>query len=112
MEKKINIGGHEYTGYCIETENAVLLMIKTNCGFLGCGYFNIEAANKLNEHVALVTGVKTFADMLTAKVFAVSNPAKALGITPGITGKEALTIMTDFLPEITTVSVKRGGWAL
>lgn len=91
--EKIIIDGIEFHGILIATENAALLMIKAAHGFLGCGYFNIDVANKLSEHVALVTGVKTFDDMLDAKVFSVSTAAIELGIEEGMSGRDALLKM-------------------
>ena len=92
---KIVVDGNEFTGYSIATENAVVLMIKAEYGFLGCGYFSIAAADKLHEHVALVTGVKTFDDMLAAEVFAVSRLAGERGVRAGMTGREALALMVS-----------------
>jgi uncharacterized protein YunC (DUF1805 family) len=88
--KKIIIDGLEFEGNEIVTENASVLMIKAKNGFLGCGYFNIAVADKLSEHVALVTGVKTFDDMLNAEVFAVSSAAVEIGVSEGMTGRDAL----------------------
>ena len=88
--KKIIIDEKEFEGWEIPTESATILLIKASHGFIACGYFNIETANKLQEHVAIVTGVKTFDDMLTAKIVVCSNSAEALGVRIGMTGKEAL----------------------
>ena len=93
--EKIIIDGVEFTGYRIATESAALLMIKAPHGFLGCGYFNIDIANRLNEHVAIVTGVKNFDDMLKADVIATSNAAEKNGINTGISGREALLLMVN-----------------
>ena len=93
--EKIMIDGVEFTGYRIETENAALLMIKAPHGFLGCGYFNIDIANRLNEHVALVSGVKNFDDMLKAKVIATSDAAAEKSINTSMTGREALLLMVN-----------------
>ena len=93
--EKIIIDGVKFIGYRIETENAALLMIKAPHGFLGCGYFNIDIANRLNEHVALVSGVKNFDDMQKAKVIAISNAAAQNGIKTNITGREALLLMIN-----------------
>ncbi len=91
--EKIFVDGVEFEGARMATENAVILVIKAACGFLGCGYFNIDVADKLSEHVALVTGVKTFDEMLDAKVFAVSSAAVELGVSEGMSGRDALLKM-------------------
>lgn len=68
-----------------------LLLIKGAKGVLACGYLNIEAFNRGGEAAAIVTGVRTHDDMLKAKVVAVSDAARGLGIEPGMTGAQALT---------------------
>ena len=90
----MNFDGKEFMAYSIPTTNTNVLMIGAENGFLGCGYFNIEIANKVNDVCAIVTGVKTPDDMLDAKVVAVSTAASQMGIELGMTGKEALLLMS------------------
>ena len=91
--EKIIIDGFEFTGFRIPTENAAILIIKAQYGFLGCGYFDLQTADKLNEHVALVTGVKNFDDMLKAQIAGVSRAAVEQGISKDLNGREALLLM-------------------
>jgi len=90
----MNFEGNEFTAYSIPTTNTNVLIIGAENGFLGCGYLNIEVANKVGDICAIVTGVKTPDDMLEAKVVAVSEAAEKLGIKEGMTGKEALVLMS------------------
>uniref|UniRef100_UPI00321692C8 YunC family protein n=1 Tax=uncultured Draconibacterium sp. TaxID=1573823 RepID=UPI00321692C8 len=90
----MNFEEREFTAYSIPTTNTNVLLIGAEKGILGCGYLNIETANKVNDVCALVTGVKTPDDMLSAKVVAVSKAAAQLGIKEGMTGKEALVLMS------------------
>ncbi len=92
--EKITIDGIEFNGVAVPTENATLLVITAPHGMLACGYVKIETANKLLEHVAIVTGVKTFDDMLEAQVVQVSDPASVIGIKRGMSGRQALLKMT------------------
>jgi uncharacterized protein YunC (DUF1805 family) len=78
--------GHIELGY-------PLLTIRGAKGFLGCGYINTKACDKTKEACAVVTGVNTHEDMLTAKVKAVSSMAQDLGIEVGMTGQEALSML-------------------
>jgi uncharacterized protein YunC (DUF1805 family) len=87
------IEGKEFTGHKIPTQNTAVLMISGNKGFLACGYINIEVANKRNDVCAIVTGVKSLEDMLSAKTIKVSDAALEAGISIGISGKEALLKM-------------------
>lgn len=86
--------GKEFTAYSIPTTNTNVLIIGADKGFLACGYININVANKVNDICAIVTGVKTPDDMLDAKVVAVSNAAAKLNVIEGMSGKEALVLMS------------------
>jgi uncharacterized protein YunC (DUF1805 family) len=92
--EKITIDGIDFSGFAVSTENAMLLAITAPHGMLACGYVKLETANKLLEHVAIVTGVKTFDDMLEAEIVGVSEQAAAIGIKRGMTGRKALLKMT------------------
>jgi uncharacterized protein YunC (DUF1805 family) len=86
----INIDSNTFQASKIQTSHANIMLIQAKQGFLGCGYFDIGTSNKLSEPVAIVTGVKSYDDMLGAKVIKVSEAAKDLGIEIGDSGKEAL----------------------
>lgn len=91
--EKIKINNKEAEGVSVNTENTFILFIKAKKGFLACGYFDINVANKVGDIAAIVTGVKTFDDMLNAKVVKVSDKAKEIGIKEGTTGRAALKLM-------------------
>lgn len=80
-------------GLKMDMENAPLLVIRAGCGFVMCGYLNMEIANKIGDVAVRVTGVRSFEDVLNAKAVDVSETAKKLGITIGMTAKEALKRM-------------------
>jgi uncharacterized protein YunC (DUF1805 family) len=69
---------------------APLLIARGARGMLACGYINPATCDKTGEACAIVTGVKSFDDMLDAKVVAVSEAAAKLGVRPGDPGREAL----------------------
>ncbi|MBW2983624.1 YunC family protein [Candidatus Woesearchaeota archaeon] len=92
--KKIKINDTEAEGVNVFTGNVNILLIKTKNGLLGCGYFDINVANKFDDVMAVVTGVKTFDDMLKAKVVKVSNKAKEIGVSEGMIGQDALELMS------------------
>jgi len=89
----IDFDGHKLKGIKIPTGNAVILFIKAPAGFLGCGYFDIEIANKVKDVAAIVTGVKTFNDMMSKPVQKVSQAAQEREIKIGDSGAEALRKM-------------------
>jgi uncharacterized protein YunC (DUF1805 family) len=74
-------------------ESPPLLLIVAEKGFVMCGFLNIEAAEKLGVSAALVSGVKSFEDVLNAEVKAATTKAKNLGIEAGMKGSEALKHM-------------------
>jgi uncharacterized protein YunC (DUF1805 family) len=80
-------------GLKMDMEQAPLLVIRAGCGFVMCGYLNMEIANKLGDVAVRVTGVRSFEDVLNAKVVDVSQAAKKRGIINGITAKDALNLM-------------------
>ena len=75
-------------------ENAPpLLLIKGAKGYVMCGYLNIEAAEKFGSAAAIVSGVKTFDDVLNAPVKAVTTKAKQLGLEPGKIVKDVIAAL-------------------
>ncbi|MBU4266199.1 MAG: DUF1805 domain-containing protein [Candidatus Altiarchaeales archaeon] len=84
----------DWTGILIRLKNANLVMIVAEKGFVGCGYFNVEAADKKEDAMAIVTDVKTLDDVLNAQITKVSSKAREFGVTEGMTGKEALNLLS------------------
>ncbi|MDV0447892.1 hypothetical protein MsAg5_18130 [Methanosarcinaceae archaeon Ag5] len=89
--EKIVVEDREFEGFSIAVDVAPFLLIRSKDGcVLGCGFLDIAAADALNSCAVKVKGVKTFDDMMTAKVVEVSKAAKKKGISIGMTGKAAL----------------------
>ncbi len=88
--EKLLINGMEFDAYSVKFPKSTLLFIGGSKGVLGCGYFNIETADKVGEAIAVVTGVKNFDDMRQAKVIKLSAAAEALGIQIGDSGEDVL----------------------
>lgn len=91
--EKISINGVDFDGYALKFPKSTLLFIIGKKGVLGCGYFNIETADKVGEAIAVVSGVKNFDDMRKAQVIKLSCAAKEYGITLGMTGEEAIMLL-------------------
>jgi uncharacterized protein YunC (DUF1805 family) len=70
-----------------------LLLVVAEKGFVMCGFLNVEAAEKLDVAAVMVSGVKTFEDVLNAQVKALTSKAKSLGVEVGMRGAEALKHM-------------------
>lgn len=80
-------------GVKVDLPKAPLVMIRADKGFAMCGYLNMESVNKTGEVAVRVTGVKTFEDVLNARVANISDEARKLGIADGMTAREALEKM-------------------
>jgi len=90
----LRIGEKTAIGLRVELPNSPpLLMIIGQTGFVGCGFINIDAAEKLNVAAATVTGVKSFEDVLNAAVKATTSKAQTKGVRIGMKGKEAVKLL-------------------
>jgi uncharacterized protein YunC (DUF1805 family) len=70
-----------------------LLVITAEKGFVMCGFLNMEAAERIGATAAMVSGVKTFEDVLNAQVKAATSKAKSLGVQEGMKGVDSLKRM-------------------
>ena len=90
----LKIDGKTAVGLKVDLpESPPLLLVMGETGFVMCGFLNMEAAEKLNVTAAMVSGVKSFDDMLEAGVKAVTSEARRKGIEPGIKGKDAIKLL-------------------
>ncbi len=71
-----------------------LVLVIGEKGFVMCGFLNTETAEKSNVAAALISGVKSFEDILNAQVIRLTSKAKGLGIEVGMKGSEALKHMS------------------
>jgi uncharacterized protein YunC (DUF1805 family) len=58
-----------------------------------CGFLNMDTAEKLNVAAAMVSGVKSFEDVLKAEVKAATSKARMKGISVGMKGEDALKLL-------------------
>ena len=93
MKQTITIEKGKLTAYHIDLGNAPLLILQARKGYIMCGYLNMNAANKLGDTAGKVTGVKSFDDMLNSTVIEVSENAKVLGLTEGMTARDFLNTL-------------------
>jgi uncharacterized protein YunC (DUF1805 family) len=70
----------------------ILIMVAEK-GFVMCGFLNVDAAEKVGVAAAVVSGVKSFEDVLDAKVKAVTSKARTLGVNVGMKGVDVLKRM-------------------
>lgn len=89
----IPISGKTALGHLIDLPGAPLIVAQGTKGFVMCGYLDVKAADKFNAAAAVVRGVKTVDELLEKPVTDVSAAAAALGIKPGMAGREALALL-------------------
>ena len=89
----VQLEGNKLDAVTFATQNTKILVIRAARGLLGCGYVSAETAAKVGDALAVVSGVANYDDMLNAAVKAVSPAAEVLGITPGMSGRDALLKM-------------------
>jgi len=90
----LRVDGKSFTGLRTDLpDSPPLLLIMGEKGFVMCGFLNVESAEKLGVTAAVVSGVKTFDDVLNGQVKAVTSKAKNLGIEVGMKGADALKLM-------------------
>ena len=89
----ITIDKKTATGLKVNLQGVPLLLIIAPKGYVMCGYLNLETAEKLGQVAAIVVGVKSFDDVLGAKVVKTTAKARALGISKGMFGRDALKRM-------------------
>jgi len=91
---QVEVKGRRALGVKVELPNSPpLLIIVADKGFVMCGYLNIQAAEGLGVAAAMVSGVRTFEDVLEAEVRACTSRARELGIKEGMKGREALELL-------------------
>jgi uncharacterized protein YunC (DUF1805 family) len=90
----VKVDGKECLGMRAELpDSPPLLLIIAEKGFVMCGFLNIDTAEKLGVTAAMVSGVKTFEDVLNAQIKAMTSKAKGFGVEVGMKGTEALRRM-------------------
>ena len=87
----VKVGSKVFSGIKVDLpESPPLVLIIGEKGFVMCGFLNAEAAEKFSVAAAVVSGVKSFEDVLNAQVGVVTSKAKGLGVEAGMKGSEAL----------------------
>ncbi len=79
-------------------QNGQYCSIMTKVGIVGCGIYDVNTASEFGQAIAIAKGTPSHplvdpSDLLDAKIVDVTTRAKELGITPGMTGREAVELM-------------------
>ena len=90
----VKVDGKSCLGLRVDLpDSPPLLLLIAEKGFVMCGFLNVEAAERLGVAAAMVSGVKSFDDVLNVQVKAVTSKAKSFGVEIGMKGAEALKRM-------------------
>ncbi len=96
VTKEIKVKNTIFKGIELDLcDNAKLLVITGQKGYIMCGYLNINTAQKRNDVACIVTGVKTIEDMLNSNIVALTAKAQELGISMNMEVKKALEILAE-----------------
>ncbi|MFN0075978.1 MAG: YunC family protein [Prosthecobacter sp.] len=87
------LDGITFESVHIPTAKTNILLVKAASGFVGCGYFDVTVANRVGDAVAIVTGVKDIDQLLAAPIVRLSDRARELGVTEGMSGRDALKLL-------------------
>ncbi len=83
--------------------------ILTRAGLVGCGIYHCDTAQKFGQAIAIARGTPENPlvepeDLLEAKIVDATGHAKDLGITLGMTGRDAVEILLERSRELESSS--------
>jgi len=96
---KIEIDGFEFLTYEVFLPKTTLLVVANDVGYIMCAALDIDFFNntpKLIERqiiAARAEGVRSIDDLINAKVAKITHKARNIGITEGMSGRDALLLM-------------------
>lgn len=95
--RPVPLDGGTAVGVVVELPKTRLVSISTEHGYVMCGALDVEILNTRLADRQVVAGrafgVRNLEDLLDAPLVDVTNAARALGVEPGMTGREALQRM-------------------
>lgn len=96
--RTLDFEGGQAIGSTYQWPGGQYCAIHTDRGLVGCGIYDIRSANEFNLAVAIARGtpakpLRVPEDLFNAKILEVSQAAEKLGVSPGMTGREAVEKM-------------------
>lgn len=95
--KPVEIDGRFATAITVELPKTSLVMVTTNRGYIMCGALDVDLLNTRLAERGIIAGralgVRTVEQLLDAPLADVTDGARALGVQPGMTGREAIRLM-------------------
>jgi uncharacterized protein YunC (DUF1805 family) len=98
VQKKVQLTSKQADGYVISLGQINLVFVATDKGMVGCGAFDVAALNNFGYPAAKVKSrsgkpIATIDDLLDGIVKEANDEAAKLGVTVGMSGREALDLM-------------------
>jgi uncharacterized protein YunC (DUF1805 family) len=98
IQRPLALENGEALGLGTRWEGGQYCAILTRAGVVGCGIFDLNVAAEFGMAIALARGTPARPlvepeDLLEARIVEVSPKAAALGVEPGMTGREAANRM-------------------
>lgn len=94
----ISIGGFQFTAVTVRLPKTTLLTVSNEVGYIMCGALDVGLLNNVLADRKIVAGravgVKTIDQLLKAPLESITITAAEYGIHAGMTGEEALLLMT------------------
>lgn len=96
--EKVQLKNKQANGFVIPLGSLNLVGVITDTGMVGCGAFDVSALDNFSYPAVRVKSAKgsaiaTIEDLLEGIVKDANIGATKLGVSPGMTGKEALDLM-------------------
>lgn len=93
----VEINGHTFLAVSVQLPKTNLLVVTSDKGYIMCGALDVALLNeKLKDRKVIAgraVGVKTIQQLIDAPLESVTYEAEQIGITPGMSGKDALLKM-------------------
>jgi uncharacterized protein YunC (DUF1805 family) len=93
----VEIDGHTFLAVSVQLPKTNLLVVTSEKGYIMCGALDVGLLNaKLKDRKIIAgraVGVKTIEQLIDAPLELVTHEAEQLGITPGMSGRDALLKM-------------------
>lgn len=82
--KQVEVEERNCLGIKVDLPRAPLLLLACGEVLVGCGYFDVEAMEKMDDKACIVTGVEDFDQLLNSEIQDFTSGAGRLGARKGL----------------------------
>ena len=98
-QEEIQLKNSRGTGYLLPLGRVNLVWVVTKRGLVGCGAFDVAALGKFGYPAARVRPargdtISSLEDLVSGVINEVNTPAQQQGVSIGMSGKEALDLLS------------------